>query len=107
MKFLLFLVCSITFYICFSLLIGIIGGFGVWNFILLKDLIIFWTIPVSDFGAFWKAFILIVSVLLSMVVIIDFFNDVNRYNNIIRSSNEDTKESKENIEEKKHVNILV
>lgn len=106
MKFLLFLFFSVIFYVFLSLLIGVIGGFGVWNFNLLKDLIIFWTIPVSDFGAFWKAFKLIVSVLLSMVAIIDFFCDINRYNNIIISSNEDTKESKENIEEKKHVNIL-
>lgn len=50
-------------YYILSLLIGGIAGFATWNFSLLRDLVIFWTPPTSDTGVFWKALILLISVI--------------------------------------------
>lgn len=80
MGILLFFIATVLIYIILSLFVGIIGGFGVWDFTLLKDLIIFWTVPKAETGAFWKCFILFVSMAGSASLALEFFGGLDNYN---------------------------
>lgn len=79
MGILLFFIATVLMYIILSLFVGIIGGFGVWDFTLLKDLIIFWTVPKAETGAFWKCFILFVSMIGSVCSVCSVFESFESY----------------------------
>lgn len=88
MGFLLFLVITVIIYNILSLIVGIIGGFGAWDFTLLRDLIIFWTTPQAEMGAFWKAFILFCSLGAGASAVIEL-SDNNNYNYTLQKANHD------------------
>lgn len=74
MKIFICFFATIIIYVILSLFIGIIGGFGVWNFLLLKELIMFWITPTTISGAFWKSFILLISIISSVCSVFEPFD---------------------------------
>ena len=110
MKFLLFLICSVLMYIILSLFIGIIGGFGVWNFLLLKELIMFWITPTTISGAFWKSFILLISIISSVCSTFEPFKSFESYPVPTKVYHEDFTISEPNqcvVKKDEHVDISV